>query len=112
MTGENPELFGQDFPARIRAGVPSGVDDSRVHVCPSGLVVIVGEKRDGVAPLGCPLCLGRQLGQDEMGDPTVSGVRMVQPEHAPGVPTTLAANLWLCPQCQSPARALLPRFTP
>lgn len=116
MTGEPIGNFSPEFIDKIRSKVP---DDkwNTLHICPSGLAVTIDKEKNVYYPIGCPLCLLGDKGQDVFGYPTIGGKKLIKMEeylqkanYHRDISPEISANMWHCPDCGLLAFDLLPKF--
>ena len=115
MTGTHPADFGHEFASRLEATlVATGDDRDQVHVCPSGLTVIRNADGRSLSYIGCPACIGHVRDQDEKGEPTVGGEKLLRASDVglipEGVGPEVTVNLWVCATCKLPIQSYLPTF--
>lgn len=105
--------FEEDFMDRIHKATTKLKSDHTIEIIETGQVIAIDEDNN-IKSLGCPYCVGLQLTQDEYGQPTIGGKKLLLAKEYKGdlnnLTEVMKANLWLCPYCFMPMTSLMPTF--
>ena len=106
------EDYDVEFIEKIEQKERQLSSEEKLHINSLGIVVLVDKASKQLKPLGCPYCFDLELGQDELGYPTIGGKPLLSsydiqdfPAHIENI---IRVNLWFCPQCRKPIKELLP----
>lgn len=116
MSRASLESFGGEFALRVRQMLPERTNEQEdLLIDPASGLTFLRLASGNYKPLGCPACLLGEYGQNEWGEPTLDGRRLLDFEeiwkygpHAYGPEIT--ANTWACPHCRLPLSNMLPNF--